>query len=86
MGKLCEQVIVNKLKGSIQTIILSAQYAYWPKVGTADAILQLIDNLTLDINCPENKYTQMAYLDFSKFEQVITRSSRLSLENHEKVV
>ena len=41
MGKLCEEVIVNKLKDSIQTIISSTQYAYRPKLGTTDAILQL---------------------------------------------
>ena len=66
MGKLCEQVIVNKLKDSIQTIISSTQYAYRPKLGTTDAILQLIDDITTDLDCPENKYTQMACLDFSK--------------------
>ena len=66
MGKLCEQAIVNKLKDSIQTIISSTQYAYRPKLGTTDAILQLIDDITADLDCPENKYTQLACVDFSK--------------------
>ena len=66
MGKLCEQVIVNKLKDSIQTIISSTQYAHRPKLGTTDAILQLIDDITADLDCPENKDTQLAFLDFSE--------------------
>ena len=41
IGQLCEQVIVNKLKSSLQTAISSSQFAYRPKLGTTDAILQL---------------------------------------------
>ena len=66
IGKLCEQVIVNKLKSSVQTAISSSQFAYRPKLGTTDAILQLIDDCTADLDDPDNKYVQMACLDFSK--------------------
>ena len=66
LGKLCEQVIVNKLKSSIQTVISPTQYAYRPKLGTTDAILQLLDDLTADLDSPEHNYVQLACLDFSK--------------------
>ena len=50
IGKLCEQVIVNKLKSSVQTAISSSQCAYRPKLDTTDAIIQLIDECTADLD------------------------------------
>ena len=66
IGKLCEQVIVNKLKSSVQTAISSSQFAYRPKLGTTEAILRLIDNCAADLDDSDNKYLQMACLDCSK--------------------
>ena len=66
IGKLCEQVIVNKLKSSVQTAISSSLFAYRPKLGTTNAILQLIGDCTADLDDSDNKYVRMACLDFSK--------------------
>ena len=66
LGKLCEQFIVNKLKCRIQNVFSPTQYAYRPKLGTTDAILQLLDDLTADLDSPEHNYVQLACLDFSK--------------------
>ena len=66
LGKLAEQVVINKLKGVLCDVIANNQYAYRSKVGTTDAILQLIDDCTLDLDHPNSKYVQLASLDFSK--------------------
>ena len=50
LGKLCEQVLVNKLKRCIQNSISSNQVAYRPKTGSTDAILKLIDDVTSDLD------------------------------------
>ena len=66
LGKVAEQAIVNKLKGPLKDVIASNQYAYRPKLGTTDAILQLIDDTTADLDLFESKFVQLASLDFSK--------------------
>ena len=66
LGKLAEQVVINKLKGVLSDAIASNQYAYRSKVGTTDAILQLLDDCTQDLDHPDSKYVQLASLDFSK--------------------
>lgn len=66
LGKVAEQVIVNKLRNPLADVIASNQYAYRPKLGTTDAILQLIDDCTADLDSIESKYVQLGCLDFSK--------------------
>ena len=66
LGKLCEQVLVDKLRNSIQKVILPDQYAYRPHLGTTDALLQLLDDITLSLEDLENKFVQIGCLDFSK--------------------
>ena len=66
LGKVCEQVIVDKLKFCVKQLIGSDQYAYRPSVGTLDAILQLIDDITSDLDLAHNNYVQLGCVDFSK--------------------
>ena len=40
--------------------------AYRPKVGSTDALLQLLDDCTAELDLIESKYVQLACLDFSK--------------------
>ena len=42
------------------------QYAYLPHLGTTDAILQLLDDCTMDLDKATGKYVQLACLDFPK--------------------
>ena len=50
-GKLAEQAIAKRLKGPMEDAIASNQYSYRPKVGTTDAILQLLDDCRLTRIC-----------------------------------
>lgn len=66
LSKVAEQVIINKLKPGLNDIIKSDQYAYQPKIGTVDALLQLVDDITSSIDGFGVKYVQLASIDFSK--------------------
>ena len=66
LGKLAEQALVNKLKAPLKDAIASNQYAYRPKVGSTDALLQLLDDCTAELDLIKSKYVQLACLDFSK--------------------
>ena len=66
LGKIAEQAVVNKLRGPLKDVIASNQYAYRPKLSTTDAILQLLDDATADLDLIESKYVQLACVDFSK--------------------
>ena len=64
LGKLCEQVLVNKLKSCIQNFISANQFAYRPKTGTTDAILKLIDDVTSDLDSVKYDYVRRASVNF----------------------
>ena len=66
LGKLAEQVFINKVKGVSCDAIAKNQYAYRSEVGSNDSILQLIGDCTLDLDHINLKYVQLASLDFSK--------------------
>jgi hypothetical protein len=66
LGKLAEQIMINKMRSNLQEIIEPTQYAYQEKVGTIDAILQLVDDITADLDKLQTKYIQLASLEFSK--------------------
>jgi hypothetical protein len=66
LGKLAEQIMINEMWGKLQETIELTQYAYQEKVGTIDAILQLVDDITADLDKLQTKYIQLAPLDFSK--------------------
>ena len=66
LGKLAEQIIINKLRGKLADIIEPKQFAYQQKIGTVDALLQLIDDITCDLDQLRVKFVQLASLDFSK--------------------
>ena len=66
MGKLAEQVMIDKLKSKIAEIIKPAQYAYRANVSTRDALLQYIDDCTTFLDKQKVKFVQSACLDFSK--------------------
>ena len=63
---VCTFAIVNKLKAPLKDVIASNQYAYRPKVGSTDALLQLLDDCTAELDLIESKYVQLACLNFSK--------------------
>ena len=65
LSEVAEQVIINKLKPSLNDIITSDQYAYQPKIGTVDALLQLVDDIPSTIDGFGVKYVQLASIDFS---------------------
>ena len=46
LGKLAEQVIANKMRSRVDTIVNNQQYAYQSSVSTTDALLQLTDDWT----------------------------------------
>lgn len=66
LGKLSEEVIINKMRSHLECIIEPSQFAYQPKLGTVDAIIQLLEDFTEQLDKPEIKYIQSAALDFSK--------------------
>ena len=66
LGKLSEQVIIDKMRSKLESIIDPCQYAYQPNIGTVDALIQLIDDFTAQLDNPNTKFVQSAALDFSK--------------------
>jgi hypothetical protein len=66
LGKLAEQVIITKIKSSLVTVIEPSRYGYLPHLGTTDAMLQLLDDCTKELDLTASKYIQLACLDFSK--------------------
>jgi hypothetical protein len=66
LGKLAEDVIISKMCHTIDSVIEKVQYAYRSKLGTTDAILQLVDDFVEELDKPSVKFMQSACLDFSK--------------------
>ena len=66
LGKLAEQVIINKMRHTIDTVISPTQFAYQPNLKTTDALLKYVDDITKQLDNPKTKFVQTAYLDFSK--------------------
>ena len=66
LGKISEQVIINKMRSTIDDVISPNQYAYKPGVSATDALLQYVDDITKMLDNPSVKYVQSACLDFSK--------------------
>jgi hypothetical protein len=66
LGKVAEQVVIGKLRSQLQNVIKRHQFAYLPGLGTTDAILQLVDDCTAELDKKDSKYVQLACLDFSK--------------------
>ena len=66
LGKLAENVIIKKMRPTLETVIKKDQFAYQRKIGTVDALLQLVDDITSALDKSDVKYVQLASLDFSK--------------------
>ena len=66
LGKLAEQVIIDQMRGKLSEIIKPDQYAYQSKIGTVDALLQLVDDITSELDGTGVNCVQLASLDFSK--------------------
>ena len=66
LGKVAEDVIITKLKGKLAEIVDRSQFAYQPKLGTVDALIQLLDDFTLELDKAKTKFMQLAGVDFSK--------------------
>ena len=66
LGKLAEQIIIDKMRETIDTVVSPHQYAYRSGVSTNDALLQFVDDITQELDKPANKFIQTACLDFSK--------------------
>ena len=55
LGKLAEQVIIGKMRDTIDTVISPHQYAYRPGVSTTEALLQFVDDTTQELDKQANK-------------------------------
>jgi hypothetical protein len=66
LGKLSEEVIINKMKIKQTEIVDINQYAYKPNIGTVDALILLLDDFSKDLDKASTKFTQLAGVDFSK--------------------
>ena len=66
LGKLCEQVIINKLSHTIRTSLSRNQYAYQQGFGTTDALIHLIDDWTRELDKRSSPTVKTVCLDFSK--------------------
>jgi hypothetical protein len=85
LGKIAEEVIINKLKHQLLSVIQPNQYAYLPNLSTTDAILQLLDDCTSELDKAGNKYIQLACLDFSKAFDKLQPAILLNKLNHYKI-
>jgi hypothetical protein len=66
LGKVAEDVIINKMRGKLEEIIEPHQYAYQHKLGTVDALIQLLEDFSHHLDKANTKFIQSAALDFSK--------------------
>ena len=66
LGKLAEDIIINKMRNTLSNIIDPSQFAYQNKIGTVDALIQLLDDYTSELDKPSVKFMQLAGIDFSK--------------------
>jgi hypothetical protein len=66
LGKFCEEVIINKLRTQLDKVIDPSQFAYQPNIGTVDALIQVMEDFTAQLDKPHTKFIQSAALDFSK--------------------
>ena len=66
LGKLAEDIIINKMRNTLSNIIDPSQFAYQKKIGTVDALIQLLDDYTSELDKPSVKFMQLAGIDFSK--------------------
>ena len=65
LGKIAEQVIINKMQTKVDELVNPSQYAYQPAVSTTDALLQMVDDWTQTLDKTTSvKYVQNACLDF----------------------
>ena len=84
LGKLSEQVIIDKMRSKLEIIIDPCQYAYQPNIGTVDALIQLIDDFTAQLDNPNTKFVQSAALDFSKAFDRLQPANNNMILNAEK--
>ena len=66
LGKSAENIAINKMRNTLSNIIDPSQFAYQNKVGTVDALIQLLDDYTSELDKPSVKFMQLAGIDFSK--------------------
>ena len=66
LGKFAKQIIIDEMRDTIDTVISPHQYAYRPGINTTDALLQLVDDITQELDKTANKIIPTACLDFSK--------------------
>jgi hypothetical protein len=66
LGKLAEDIIIQKMRGTLNRIIEPSQYAYQPGIGTTDALLDYVDTYTSLLDKRDIRFIQSASLDFSK--------------------
>jgi hypothetical protein len=63
---LAEEIIVSKMRSRLTVILEPTQFAYRSNIGTADALIQFLDDHTRELDKAPVKYVQNAFLDFSK--------------------
>ena len=66
LGKLAEEVVINKMRKRLEEIIEPSQFAYQRNVGTVAALIKLLDDFSAQLDKPDVKFIQSAALDFSK--------------------
>ena len=76
LGKLAEDIIINKMRNMLSTVTDPSQFAYQNKIGKVDALIQLLNDYTSKRDKPSVKFMQ---LDFSKASRkLLIDSSHLS--------
>ena len=66
IGKLAEQVIIDKMRGTLDSVIHDNQFGYRSGVSTTDALVCLLDDFTKFLDSKNVDFIETVCLDFSK--------------------
>lgn len=66
LGKLAEQIIINKMEKKLQSIITRDQFAYQQRTGPTDALIKFVSDCTQQLDNKTTKSVNTAFIDFSK--------------------
>ena len=66
LGKLAEQVIIDRILPRLNGILDCDQFAYRQSLGTTDALVHFVHNVVSALDSNSTSSVQCAFLDFSK--------------------